>query len=1091
MMISTYICTIFYFMNGLRPLLLCCNLIIDKTMKCITLYFSFCLIAISSIAQPNYDFSKLKRERLGRGVIAIRENPSTVAVSWRYLSSDPMNESFDIYRNGEKINNHPLKDATFFQDAYTGTESVLYTVEAREGKTESSYQLPANAPSGYLNIPLNRPEDGTTPLGQNYFYTPNDASIGDVDGDGEYEIILKWDPSNAHDNSHDGYTGEVYVDCYKLSGKLLWRINLGRNIRAGAHYTQFMVFDFDGDGKAEVVMKTADGTVDGTGKVIGDAQADYRSEQGRILTGPEYLTVFNGLTGEAMQTIDYVPERGNLMGWGDSRGNRSDRFLACVAYLDGIHPSVVMCRGYYTRTVLAAFDWDGKELKQRWVFDSNNPGCEDYAGQGNHNLRVGDVDGDGCDEIIYGSCAIDHNGKGLYTTKMGHGDAIHLTHFDPSRKGLQVWDCHENKRDGSTYRDAATGEILFQIKDSTDVGRCMAADIDPTQPGVEMWSVASGGIRNVKGEVVKDRVRGLSCNMAVWWDGDLLRELLDRNRISKYNWEKGICERIAIFEGTLSNNGTKANPCLQGDIVGDWREEVLMRTTDNTALRLYVSTIPTDYRFHTFLEDPIYRISIATQNVAYNQPTQPGFYFGPELQGTVFRGCEIPGKKTVVNDSNTPLHLLQPAYQGTYGDLTPGQVKKDIDRVFAYIDKETPARVVDKNTGKLITDYTTMGEEAQLERGAFRLASYEWGVTYSALIAAAEATGDQRYMDYVQNRFRFLAEVAPHFKRVYEEKGTTDPQLLQILTPHALDDAGAVCAAMVKVRVKDRSLPVDGLIENYFDFIQNKEYRLADGTFARNRPQHNTLWLDDMFMGIPAVAQMSCYDKAQKEIYLAEAVRQFLQFADRMFIPEKGLYRHGWVESSTDHPAFCWARANGWAMLTACELLDVLPEDYPQRAKVMDYFRAHVRGVTALQSGEGLWHQLLDRNDSYLETSATAIYVYCLAHAINKGWIDAIAYGPVAHLGWHAVAGKINAEGQVEGTCVGTGMAFDPAFYYYRPVNVYAAHGYGPVLWAGAEMISLLKNQYPQMNDSAVQYYQVKQKTTAPIFAIDTEEKKD
>ena len=448
-------------------------------------------------------------------------------------------------------------------------------------------------------------------------------------------------------------------------------------------------------------------------------------------------------------------------------------------------------------------------------------------------------------------------------------------------------------------------------------------------------------------------------------------------------------------------------------------------------------------------------------------------------------------KKTVVNDSNTPLHLLQPAYQGTYGDLTPGQVKKDIDRVFAYIDKETPARVVDKNTGKLITDYTTMGEEAQLERGAFRLASYEWGVTYSALIAAAEATGDQRYMDYVQNRFRFLAEVAPHFMRVYEEKGTTDPQLLQILTPHALDDAGAVCAAMVKVRVKDRSLPVDGLIGNYFDFIQNKEYRLADGTFARNRPQHNTLWLDDMFMGIPAVAQMSRYDKAQKEIYLAEAVRQFLQFADRMFIPEKGLYRHGWVESSTDHPAFCWARANGWAMLTACELLDVLPEDYPQRAKVMDYFRAHVRGVTALQSGEGLWHQLLDRNDSYLETSATAIYVYCLAHAINKGWIDAIAYGPVAHLGWHAVAGKINAEGQVEGTCVGTGMAFDPAFYYYRPVNVYAAHGYGPVLWAGAEMISLLKNQYPQMNDSAVQYYQVKQKTTAPIFAIDTEEKKD
>ena len=613
-------------------------------MKCISAFLSLCLIAAFVVAQPNYDFSKLKREHLGRGVIAIRENPSTVAVSWRYLSSDSMDESFDVYRNGEKVNKHPIRNATFFQDIYKGTESVLYTVKAIQSKTESNYQLPSDAPAGYLNIPLNRPENGTTPAGQSYFYAPNDASIGDVDGDGEYEIILKWDPSNAHDNSHDGYTGEVYFDCYKLNGQHLWRINLGRNIRAGAHYTQFMVFDLDGDGKVEVVMKTADGTVDGKGKVIGDAQADYRNEQGRILTGPEYLTVFNGLTGEAMQTIDYVPERGNLMDWGDNRGNRSDRFLACVAYLDGIHPSVVMCRGYYTRTVLAAYDWNGKELKERWIFDSNHPGCEDYAGQGNHNLRVGDVDGDGCDEIIYGSCAIDHNGKGLYTTKMGHGDAIHLTHFDPSRKGLQVWDCHENKRDGSTYRDAATGEILFQIKDSTDVGRCMAADIDPTQPGVEMWSLASGGIRNIKGEVVKARVRGLSCNMAVWWDGDLLRELLDRNIVSKYNWKKGVCERIAIFEGALSNNGTKATPCLQGDIVGDWREEVLLRTADNTALRLYVSTIPTDYRFHTFLEDPVYRISIATQNVAYNQPTQPGFYFGPDLQGTLFRGCKIPKK---------------------------------------------------------------------------------------------------------------------------------------------------------------------------------------------------------------------------------------------------------------------------------------------------------------------------------------------------------------------------------------------------------------------------------------------------------------
>lgn len=624
-------------------------------MKCISAFLSLCLIAAFVVAQPNYDFSKLKREHLGRGVIAIRENPSTVAVSWRYLSSDPMDESFDVYRNGEKVNKYPIRNATFFQDIYKGTESVLYTVKAIQSKTESCYQLPSDAPAGYLNIPLNRPENGTTPAGQSYFYAPNDASIGDVDGDGEYEIILKWDPSNAHDNSHDGYTGEVYFDCYKLNGQHLWRINLGRNIRAGAHYTQFMVFDFDGDGKAEVVMKTADGTVDGKGKVIGNADADYREagtfdpsrnqmmKQGRILKGKEYLTVFSGDTGEALHTIDYIPARSNVADWGDAKGNRSDRFLACVAYLDGVHPSVVMCRGYYTRTVLAAFDWNGKELKNRWVFDSNHPGCEQYAGQGNHNLRVGDVDGDGCDEIIYGSCAIDHNGKGLYSTRMGHGDAIHLTHFDPSRKGLQVWDCHENKRDGSTYRDAATGEVLLQIKSNTDVGRCMAADIDPTHPGVEMWSGDSQGIRNVKGEIIAPKMRNMPTNMAVWWDGDLLRELLDRNMIIKYDWENKKFVPLVKFTGTLFNNGTKSNPCLQGDIIGDWREEVLVRSENNAALRLYVSTIPTEYRFHTFLEEPIYRISIATQNVGYNQPTQPGFYFGPDLikmKGT-FRGYQF------------------------------------------------------------------------------------------------------------------------------------------------------------------------------------------------------------------------------------------------------------------------------------------------------------------------------------------------------------------------------------------------------------------------------------------------------------------
>ena len=634
-----------------------------KTHKklCSTLA-ALCMMTVA-VAQPSYDYSKLQQEKLGRGVVAIRENPSDVVVSWRYLSSDPMNTTFNVYRNGQKIASVPSTTGTFYRDSYKGTEQAVYTVKpvikgVETGKIDGTYTLPANAPSGYINIPLDVPAGGVTPAGQKYTYSPNDASIGDVDGDGEYEIILKWDPSNSHDNSHDGYTGNVYFDCYRLNGEKLWRIDLGRNIRAGAHYTQFMVFDLDGDGKAEIVMKTSDGTVDGKGKVIGDARADYREagvaddssrgntprNQGRILTGNEYLTVFNGQTGEAMKTIDYVPLRGDISAWGDPRANRCDRFLACVTYLDGVHPRVVMCRGYYTRTVLAAFDWDGKDLKQRWVFDSNNPGCGDYAGQGNHNLRVGDVDGDGCDEIIYGSCAINNDGKGLYSTGMGHGDAIHMTQFSPTMKGLQVWDCHENKKDGSSFRSAATGEVLFQVKSSMDVGRCMAADIDPRNPGLEMWSSDSHGVRNIKGEVVRPTTKSIPVNMAVWWDGDLLRELLDKNRVSKYDWETDECKTLVTFEGTMSNNGTKSNPALQGDIIGDWREEVLLRTEDNSALRLYVSPIATDYRFHTFLEDPVYRISIATQNVAYNQPTQPGFYFGPDLKKGIFRGYEFKKK---------------------------------------------------------------------------------------------------------------------------------------------------------------------------------------------------------------------------------------------------------------------------------------------------------------------------------------------------------------------------------------------------------------------------------------------------------------
>ena len=633
-------------------------------------------------AQPDYDYQKLKQEELGRGFVAIREDPETVHLSWRYLTTDPTDIAFDIYRNGVKVNHEPLKDATFHTDRNAAGKELRYELHITSNKGAGShlnaqYIVKENAPYGYINIPLNIPPDGVTPTGQPYSYHANDASVGDVNGDGEYEVILKWDPSNAHDNAHDGYTGNVYIDCYRLNGEQLWRIDLGRNIRAGAHYTQFIVYDLDEDNKAELVVKTGDGTIDGTGAVIGDANADHRNEKGRILSGPEYLTLFEGETGKALQTIDYIPERGELAAWGDTRANRSDRFLACVAYLDGEYPSVVMCRGYYTRTVLAAFDWRNGELTNRWVFDSDTPGNEAYAGQGNHNLRVGDVDGDGCDEIVYGSCTIDNDGKGLYSTGMGHGDAMHLTAFDPSSRKLQVWDCHENKRDGSSFRDAETGEVIFQVKSNTDVGRAMAADIDPTARGVEMWSIASGGIRNINGEILNPSTKGISINMACWWDGDLTRELLDGTRIAKYNYLTGTSDVIFDCNECAKNNGTKSNPSLCADMLGDWREEVILRTKDNKNLRIYSSPVETPYRFHSFMEDPVYRISVATQNVAYNQPTQPGFYFGSDLK-EIFPEKEI---KTTSDMVTLETRMPYDSYQWSNGKTTPAITVKRNDKL--------------------------------------------------------------------------------------------------------------------------------------------------------------------------------------------------------------------------------------------------------------------------------------------------------------------------------------------------------------------------------------------------------------------------
>ncbi|MGH9831426.1 MAG: rhamnogalacturonan lyase [Blastocatellia bacterium] len=586
------------------------------------------------------DAAELRQmERLGRGVVAVNQGDGKVFVGWRLLGNDPDAIAFNVYRAAEsgkpvKLNDKPITEATSFIDAKADrTKSNSYFVRpvlnAREQPASASFKLPANSPARqYLSISLQ------TPPG----YSPNDASVGDLDGDGEYEIVLH-QAGRGRDNSQAGMTDEPILEAYKLDGTMLWRINLGKNIREGAHYTQFMVYDLDGDGRAEVACKTADGTVDGKGKVIGDAKADWRNERGFILSGPEYLTIFDGLTGAALATTDYVlPRGGDGSGWGDNRGNRVDRFLAAIAYLDGKRPSLVMCRGYYTRAALAAWNWRDGKLTRIWTFDSDDgtPGNEAYRGQGNHNLSVGDVDGDGKDEIVYGACVIDDNGRGLYSTRLGHGDAMHLSDLDPARPGLEVFNIQERFDDaGANFRDAKTGEILWKkpsIKAGADgegPGRGLALDIDPRHKGFECWvrGAQITGLFNAKGEKISEATPR-SCNFGVWWDGDLLRELLDRNVISKWNWTDGSETTLLTAEGCTSNNGTKATPALSADILGDWREEVIWRTTDNKELRIYTTTIPTKHRFYTLMHDPQYRLSVAWQNVAYNQPPHTSFYLG-------------------------------------------------------------------------------------------------------------------------------------------------------------------------------------------------------------------------------------------------------------------------------------------------------------------------------------------------------------------------------------------------------------------------------------------------------------------------------
>jgi rhamnogalacturonan endolyase len=613
------------------------------------------IVLMSGCSIPTRDHSneqgRLYRqmEKLDRGVVAINQGEGKVYIGWRMFGTDPDDIAFNIYRNKTRINGRPVTDSTNFIDNY-GSVDAFYTVRAVINGREDMKSQPVKVwNQNYISIPLQTPEG----------YRPNDASVGDLDGDGEYEIVLKQE-NRPRDNARRGATGQTKLEAYQMDGTFMWRIDLGRNIREGAHYTQFMVYDLDGDGMAEVACKTADGTIDGKGKIIGDPDANYVDERGLILDGQEFLTIFDGLTGAELATTDYIPPRGgDGSGWGDSYGNRVDRFLACIAYLDGERPSLVMCRGYYTRGVLAAWNWRDGKLTNVWTFDSDDgaAGNKAYRSQGNHNLSVGDVDGDGKDEIIYGACAIDDDGTGLYSTGMGHGDAMHLSDIDPGRPGLEVWAIHENPRhpNGANLRDARTGKVIFGL-DLQDPGRGLAIDIDPRYKGYECWSNVSEGLYNCKGEKISG-IKPRSCNMGIWWDGDLLREILDGRGggrrwgrggayIDKWDYVNNTATRLLNGGdyNCVTNNGSKANPCLCADILGDWREEVIWRTADANELRIFTTTIPTKHHLYTLMHDPIYRLSIAWQNVAYNQPAHTGFYLGQDMKTPPRPRIKLVGK---------------------------------------------------------------------------------------------------------------------------------------------------------------------------------------------------------------------------------------------------------------------------------------------------------------------------------------------------------------------------------------------------------------------------------------------------------------
>lgn len=660
------------------------------------------LLADAQVKKPSpADTPASQMEKLDRGLIVMKtDEPEGYFASWRYLGTDNKGTSFTLLKNG-KVYKENIKDATSCPVSGKETDRwQVVTLQKGIPTDTSAVILPWK--DAYMQLKLDQPQ-----VDRGFMkYTPNDCSVGDVDGDGQYEIIVKWECRSA-DNSHKGITTNVYLDCYRLDGTKLWRIDLGPNIRSGAHYTQFLVYDFDNDGKAEMICKTATGSKDGQGNYVTDASDDvqikklpnneiHRNEDGHILKGAELLTVFNGLTGAAIHTIWYNPNREGKMNclgeyptdsafWGDIKGNRSERYLACVAYLDGAgkRPSAIMCRGYYTRTYLWAVDFDGKQLFTKWLhastsntnvdlydshfnktsrtYGSNTSGKGHHYtayGCGNHNLSVCDADGDGCDEIIYGACTIDHDGSLLYSTGMGHGDAMHVSDLDPDRPGYEVFTVHEERVNpyGYDIHDAATGEILHEMPDTEDTGRGIAGNFASNVRGAVFAFSGDKRLFDCKGQPLEPSLKpgehmpGL--NFRIYWDGDEYEEMFDgRFNVAQrssnpavFKWNDGTITELGVGKHSFSElnnpascNHTKSTPCLQVDLFGDWREEIIMWSrTDSCTLNIYSTQIPTPYRVPTLMHDHVYRMGICWQNVTYNQPPHLGYYLPDYIE--TFKG---------------------------------------------------------------------------------------------------------------------------------------------------------------------------------------------------------------------------------------------------------------------------------------------------------------------------------------------------------------------------------------------------------------------------------------------------------------------